>query len=195
MMTGWRLLIAALAVALVQIGFLSWTIIGRAAILQNGKEIVLKTAPVDPRDLLRGDYVRLGYDITSIPTNSITDIGSRDVTGEDEPIYVLLKKQPDGLWTLQSASFTQPAAPASPDEAVIRGAVRGGWNLGPDTSVMAEYGIERYYVPEGEGLAIEQDMREDQRPFRILAAVDDEGTAQIKALMDGDKKLYEEPIY
>jgi uncharacterized membrane-anchored protein len=194
MMTGWRLLAAALAVALLQIGFLSWTIIGRAAILQNGKEITLETAPVDPRDLLRGDYVRLGYTISSVPTNSITDINGRE-TSEEGPIYVLLKRQPDGLWTLQSASFAKPATPGSPDEAIIRGLVREGWNLGPDTSISADYGIERYYVPEGEGLAIEQGMRDEARAFRILAAVDEEGTAQIKALMDGDKKLYDEPIY
>jgi hypothetical protein len=36
-------------------------------------------------------------------------------------------------------------------------------------------------------------MRE--RPFGILAAVAGDGTAQIKALMDGEKKLYEEPLY
>ena len=42
-------------------------------------------------------------------------------------------------------------------------------------------------------MAIEQDMR--VRPFGILAAVASDGTPQIKALMDGDKKLYEEPLY
>ena len=36
-------------------------------------------------------------------------------------------------------------------------------------------------------------MRE--RPFGILAAIAGDGTAQIKALMDGDTKLYEEPLY
>ena len=48
-------------------------------------------------------------------------------------------------------------------------------------------------MPEGEGRAIETDMRE--RPFGILAAVASDGTPQIKALMDGETKLYEEPLY
>ena len=36
-------------------------------------------------------------------------------------------------------------------------------------------------------------MRE--HPLGILAAVASDGTPQIKALMDGDKKLFEEPLY
>ena len=55
------------------------------------------------------------------------------------------------------------------------------------------YGIDRYYVPEGEGKAIEADMRE--RSFAVLVAVGSDGTPQIKALMDGDKVLFEEPLY
>jgi uncharacterized membrane-anchored protein len=33
----------------------------RAAILRDGTEIVLQVEPIDPRDLMRGDYVRLQY--------------------------------------------------------------------------------------------------------------------------------------
>jgi hypothetical protein len=33
------------------------------------------------------------------------------------------------------------------------------------------------------------------RPFGILAAIDASGAPQIKALMDGEVKLYEEPLY
>ena len=53
-----------LLLALAQIAFLSWMIAGRAAILRDGREVLLKVEPVDPRDLLRGDYVVLTYEIT-----------------------------------------------------------------------------------------------------------------------------------
>jgi uncharacterized membrane-anchored protein len=33
----------------------------REYILRRGKVIYLRTAPIDPRDLFRGDYVRLNY--------------------------------------------------------------------------------------------------------------------------------------
>ena len=48
-------------------------------------------------------------------------------------------------------------------------------------------------VPEGQGREIEIDMRE--RPFGIVAAIGKDGVPMIKALMDGDTKLYEEPLY
>ena len=74
MMTGNRIIIAALVVALAQIGFLGWIIAGRAAVLRDGREIMLKVEPVDPRDLLRGDYVSLCYEISRIPVSQITNL-------------------------------------------------------------------------------------------------------------------------
>jgi uncharacterized membrane-anchored protein len=56
-----------------------------------------------------------------------------------------------------------------------------------------QYGIDRYYLPEGEGRAIEADMRE--RSFAVVVAVGSDGTPLIKALMDGDKVLFKEPLY
>ena len=79
MTTGNRTIVAALVVALAQIGFLGWIIAGRAAILRDGREIVLKVEPVDPRDLLRGDYVRLCYEISSIPVSKITNSRRRRI--------------------------------------------------------------------------------------------------------------------
>jgi uncharacterized membrane-anchored protein len=194
MITGNRLIAAALLVALAQVAFLSWIIAGRAAVLRNGQEIVLKVEPVDPRDLLRGDYVWLGYEISSIPTKQITNIQPGLQWAEDSWIYVRVKKGDDGYWHLLSATFGTPlaAAPAA-DEADIRGHVHDGQGLGPDTSIRVDYSIDRYYVPEGEGLAIEQDMR--VRSFGVRVALASDGTPQIKALLDGDQPLYEEPLY
>ena len=69
-----------------------------------------------------------------------------------------------------------------------------GWDLRePGATIAPDYGIERFYLPEGEGMAIQNDMR--VRPFGIRAAIAGNGTAQIKALMDGDTTLFEEPLY
>ena len=42
-----------------------WTI-KNEIILINGKEVILETVPVDPRDIVMGDYVVLNYKITDI---------------------------------------------------------------------------------------------------------------------------------
>jgi hypothetical protein len=65
MSQGRKLVLCALLLALVQTGFLGWMIVGRAAVLRDGREVLLKVEPVDPRDLLRGDYVILNYEISA----------------------------------------------------------------------------------------------------------------------------------
>ncbi|MCX7304752.1 MAG: GDYXXLXY domain-containing protein [Hyphomicrobiales bacterium] len=192
-MNGKKLVMVAVVLAAAQIAFLSWMIAGRAAILRDGRDVLLKVEPIDPRDLLRGDYVQLNYEIRNIPVKIVADAPAGEFVTADGPIFVRLGKDADGYWRPRSASFGQPGEGPASGEVDIRGTVSGGWTLGPDASLSVDYDIDRYYVPEGEGRDIEGDMRE--RPFGILAAVGADGVPQIKALMDGDRKLYEEPLY
>jgi uncharacterized membrane-anchored protein len=192
-MTGKKLILAALVLAVAQIGFLSWIIAGRAAVLRDGQDVLLKVEPVDPRDLLRGDYVTLTYEIRSIPVKLVTNAPAGEFVPKDGPIFVRLGKDADGYWRPRSATLDTPAGEPAAGEIDIRGTVAGNWSIGSDDAFTVNYGMDRYYVPEGQGLAIEADMR--TRPFGVLAAVGRDGTAQIKALMDGDKKLYDEPLY
>ena len=194
MMQGKSLVAAAALLAAVQIGFLAWMIQGRASILRNGTEVLLKVEPVDPRDLLRGDYVRLGYEIGDLPVSLIANRPDGAASTQGGDIHVRLKKQDDGYWRAVVASLGTPLDnPPAEGEVDLRGAVAPGWSLDEASTVRVDYGMERYYLPEGEGLAIERDMR--VRPFGILAAVDEDGTPQIKALMDGDAVLFQEPLY
>jgi uncharacterized membrane-anchored protein len=195
MMPDKRLIVSALVLALVQIAFLSWIIAGRAAILRNGAEVLLRVEPVDPRDLLRGDYVYLSYDISRIPVRLIANIPADRKTSHDGPLVVRLKQEADGYWRPAAAWLDKAPEAAPPGEVDIAGHIFAGWNLGddPEATVSPDYGIERFYLPEGEGGAIERDMR--VRPFGIRAAIAKDGTAQIKALVDGDKTLFEEPLY
>jgi uncharacterized membrane-anchored protein len=187
-----RLLMAAIVLALVQIGFLAWMIAGRAAILRDGQEVLLKVEPVDPRDLLRGDYVRLGYEISSIPAELVANADA------DTPVYgsifVRLKQEADGFWRPVSATLGHPSAtPPAQGEVEIRGTASAGWIAQENAIISVDYGMERFYLPEGEGKAIERDMR--IRNFGILAAVGKGGAPQIKALMDGNTALFTEPLY
>ena len=193
-MTGKKLVISALVLALVQIGFLSWIIAGRAAILRNGKEVLLKVEPIDPRDLLRGDYIILGYEISRIPVKLIANIPADKLSSDNTSLVVRLRKGAEGYWQPTAAWFGAAPAPAAADEADIVGHVGAGWDLREEgASIAPDYGIERFYLPEGEGMAIQNDMR--VRPFAVRVAIAANGAPQIKALMDGDKTLFEEPLY
>lgn len=189
-----NIVIAAAVLALAQIGFLGWMIAGRAALLRNGQEVLLKVEPVDPRDLLRGDYVRLGYEISRLPVEKFVNLPQAETTTVEGPIVVRLHEEPDGFWRATAAWLGSAATtPAGPGEVDIAGRIAGGWSLAPGSTVGVDYGIERFYVPEGEGRPIERDIR--VRSFGIKVAVGKDGTSQIKALMDGDKTLFEEPLY
>ncbi len=182
---------AALAVALIQCAILGYMIQSRASILKNGTEIVLKTEPIDPRDLLRGDYVTLGYSISQF---AATEISGDFNTFLDEatPVYVALKKDDDGSWQKSRVSIT-PISDLKPDEVLIAGRSVSGFTPQTSDNVRVNYGIERFYVPEGEGKPIEE--AQGERRIDAVLMVDANGRAQMKALRDNGVALYEEPLY
>jgi len=63
------------------------SIISKEKMLSNGKLVLLKLAPVDPRSLMQGDYMRLNYEISSgINIDSIPQKGYCIVTLDKEGI-------------------------------------------------------------------------------------------------------------
>lgn len=187
-----RYLVAiALAIAAVQIGILGSMILTRASALRGGHEVTLEVRPVDPRDLLRGDYVVLGYDISSLPAALFEGQGAADAA--ERTVYVRLRQGEEGVAEAVAARF---GAPPQGEPRTGEVDIRGRTHVAPDAIgdfVPVDYGIERFYLPEGEGRPIEEGMRE--RPFRMKVAVSGDGTAQIKAFYDGDTLIYAEPIY
>ncbi|MGB3500035.1 MAG: GDYXXLXY domain-containing protein [Mesorhizobium sp.] len=186
------LLISAVLLSVVQIGFLTWTVTGRANVLRDGREALLKVEPIDPRDLLRGDYVILGYEVARIDARQVVDGAGIEAQSGSRPVYVALRKGADGVFQFQSAALDRAnLVGIEPQDVVMRGTT--DYWPGPDGRLNVTFGLERFYLPEGEGKQIEKDMRE--RPFFVVVAVADDGTAQIKSFRDGDKVLYDEPYY
>ncbi|MCJ8239298.1 GDYXXLXY domain-containing protein [Peteryoungia algae] len=182
---------AALLVSLGQTAILGYMIEGRASILRSGTEVLLKTAPVDPRDLLRGDYVILTYDISTIPTTSIA--GARPEAGSPAQINVRLKPGPDGYWIVSEASFDRLSVEAGSVVLVSQPMAINDWEWSNAGNLTVAYGIENFYVPEGEGKPIEDGR--NQGRVSVAARVSDDGQAQIRALMLDGEALYEEPLY
>jgi uncharacterized membrane-anchored protein len=184
--------IAAIVVAVLQTAILGYMIESRASILRNGKDVVLKTVPVDPRDLLRGDYVVLSYDISSIPVDKLVDKPPTEET--DAQLSVRLSQGEDGFWHVAEAAFG--ALEAREDGSVI--AKTQPFYFYPqsgsvDALLSVEYGIERYYVPEGEGKPLEE--ARNAEALSVMARVDESGRMQIRTISIDGKPLYEEPLY
>lgn len=176
---------------LVQCLLLMLMVVDRVQILREGVEVTLQTQPVDPRDLLRGDYVVLRYLISEVPAGSLA---GKPTEARNPTVFVKLAPNAEGLYTAVSV-HAEPVPVASP-EVLIRGRV--SYSCGSNARTFCDkltikYGLESYFVPQGEGGKLEQ--ARNQQKLRIVAAVLPSGRAAIKRLLLDGEPVYEEPLY
>ncbi len=182
------------AAVLLQSALLVLMVADRMQILREGVEVTLQTQPVDPRDLLRGDYVVLRYDISQVPAGALA---GKVADARHPDVFVKLAPNADGLYQAVSV-HAEPVTVTAP-EVLIRGRVGNyGGSCGADRrrfcdKLPIKYGLESYFVPEGEGRKLE-DARNQQK-LRIVAAVLPSGRAAIKRLLLDGEPVYEEPLY
>ena len=187
-----RLWLFAVA-GLVQVALIALMVGDRVRILRSGTEVIIKTRAVDPRDFLRGDYVVLNYDISSVPAGELKD---KPVSGPGMFVFVKLARGADGFHQAVSA-YLEPVA-VGPGEALIRGRVTDRSFCGDNrrvfcSSISLGYGLESFFVPQGEGREIEK-ARNDGK-LSVVAAVAPGGRAAIKRLLIDGTQVYDEPLF
>lgn len=183
----WPLYVLA---GLIQVGLIALMVFDRAGILREGREVVLQTRPVDPRDFLRGDYVVLNYEISSVPAGGLKD---QPAPARSPVLYLKLKRGDDGFH--HPISLHLEPVPVTEGEVVMRGRTTYGARCNQKfcENVNMTYGIEKYFVPQGEGLEIEHSR--NQGKVAIVAAVTPAGRAAIKRLLVDGKPVYDEPLF
>ena len=139
-----KLLILVLAL---QTGWLLATVALQEHALAVGKAILLETQPVDPRDLLSGDYLMLRYKISEVPGNLFSPPIKNDLAPGTK-VFVALAPGTNQFYVVTRAS-TNAFAPTA-NEVLLKGTRANRW-WNATNSVRVEYGIERYYVAEGTG--------------------------------------------
>lgn len=189
----WRTVAAALVLGLALLALVEQ----RARILRNGTEVRLKTVPVDPRDLFRGDYVVLAYPISMVETGPE---GARPYQ-RGESVFVTLGRDEQGFARALGVSREWPKGGG--EAVVIAGRVTsiGGCAINANgqtdcnrsgSRLRIAYGLESYFVPQGEGKAIETT---EKARIEVVAAVSPSGEAAIKRLLIDGKQVYQEPPY
>lgn len=189
----WILTVALLALG--QTAALAHMLWDRIAILRSDTVITLIAEPVDPRDLFRGDYVILTYNISRFETTRAPGAAH---LATSKP-WVALARTEEG-WRVASVSAERPAAPG---DALLRaegvrivplpasdGAEPGAAER---VSYALRYGLERYYVAEGEGRALEQVI--GQGRVTVDVAIGADGSAGVKALRVDGEIVFEEPLF
>ncbi len=189
----WRALATALLLTLILFALVEQ----RARILRGGTEIRLRTVPIDPRDLFRGDYVVLNYPISTVEADAA---GKTDFE-RGERVYVSLSRDEQGFAKANGVSRGWPKG--GDGVVVIAGQVTatsacatnadGTFDCsGRRNRLRIAYGLESYFVPQGEGKAIETT---DKARIEVVAAVSSSGEAAIKRLLIDGKPVYAEPPY
>jgi len=188
-------------------------------LLRTGTYITLRVVPVDPRDLFRGEYVELRYDISTLRvavygTEAIGDyccisgtasIGDQVlvglVQGSDQP-FASITSVPDGWFRDSSIHYVNHVGAMDQDniewqletEVRIRGEIQGIRQFADapmphpnrflKSEYFIEYGIERFFVPEGIGREIES-----SDDVKAVISVSKNGDAIIENLIvDGEMR-------
>ena len=131
-----------------------WFIFVNEYTLNTWEKVLLKTRPVDPRDLLRWDYVILSYELEE--DNKVSEF--LDANEGEEDYYFILKTDEENYAYLEEVSSQKPKE----------------WlfiKVKRDKSL----GINKYFIPEGRGREIENLRWE----LDVLVSIDKYGTAKI----------------
>ena len=156
----------------------AWMAAERELVVQSGRTLYLRTAPIDPRDIFRGDYVRLDYEASSFSARQASEQIREEGIEKGSVVYARLESGPNGLSRAIDVTRERPASGP-----FLRGRALHRWRPGGGgRALQVRYGIEKYFVEQGRGKAMEQ--RRGQRqgiqtPLEVELAVDTSGTAVI----------------
>ncbi len=166
-----------------------WMIFDRMRILSRGTEIVLKTEPYDPRDLFRGHYARMRYEISRLPAEMLQkDEKPEALVGRT--VYLLLEKQEDGFWLARN--IFPDELPKTPTGTYLRAQVVDAWN----GKLHLKFGLERFYAARERAMEIERlGMDGERAPLGVIVRVDGEGRPVLAGLKINGRKVYEEPLW
>lgn len=165
-------------IILLQLGLIALPLVERLRVHFLGQEVRLEVRPVDPRDLLRGDYVIINLAITRLDA-ALPGLDRAIKVGD--LVYVELAADSAGVFQ-PVAVHAEPEAAKGP---VIAGTAQSSRSAG--ATLQVDYGIDAFFVPEGEGRAIETTAPER---INLVISLDKSGrSAPLRLLVDGREIL------
>ncbi len=161
-----------------QVSVLAYMAIKHEVILATGDPIYLRTAPIDPRDPFRGDFVRLSYPFNTVYAKRTRGTVKDHVGDKGYQVYAVMKPTENDLYTLDYLTDQRPTEPL-----YIKGRITNRhWSRGQGAANV-KYGVEQLYVEQGSGREIERTRGTRsgiQIPMEVQVAIGDDGTAVLR---------------
>lgn len=154
------------------IGYINWAVAVKEKTLLDGKLVLLELAPVDPRSLMQGDYMRLDYQINRLPGEVESDKGGAAKIGKRG--YCILRM--DGAGVAQRVRFQPEIQPLGKAEIAVK-----YYSNGSQSFTRVHIGAESYFFEEGTA------KKYEQAKFGGLK-VDAEGNTVLVGLYDENRK-------
>lgn len=162
-----------------QLGVLGLMIFDRHQLVTHGTVIRLQSEPIDPRSLLSGDYVILRYAITRFDESELDRlIRGKHALTRAKPVWVALKRN-DTTGFYEASAIAANREDLLGEEIVLRGYAGRTWG-----GLEVRYGLESYFVPQGEGKKIERQLAD----VSVDVAVNDRGdSALVRLFINGEE--------
>lgn len=181
---------ATILICIVWISIISVWVIRNEIILHNGREVLLKTVPVDPSDILMGDYVILNYEIGQIDFHDgsnyaqvISKLGHKKYVSAgkyelNRPVYIKLSTDENNIAYIEEVYDKKP----NNNNLYIKGKMSKCDTIFPfwKNGKCIKYGIESYYVKEKTGLDLEKNLRNGTL---VKVLIDRNGNAKVKGFV------------
>jgi len=168
-----------ISTVLIQAGVLLFMVIDRLLLLQNGKTVLLKCRPIDPRSLFSGDYVILTYQISNLDKNKILYLQEKQNIKKNSSLYVALMKKPGDKFYEAVDAHLDIHELKKKYSTIIRGVVVHTYRF------RIRYGVENYFVPQYKGLEIEKNLFN----AHVEIALSDSGESAIRKLYIDNKEV------
>ena len=157
---GWIILLNLVLV----LALFNWSVVEKEETLEEGQLVLLELAPVDPRSLMQGDYMRLSYAISRPEDEEL-------FKNLSQKGYAVLKLNQNNVAEL--VRYQEEATPLNPQEQLLKYS-KSSWTV--------NLGAESYFFEEGQAKFFEQAKYGGLK-------VDEEGNSILVGLYDEKKQL------
>ena len=183
-----------LVIAVAQLAVPAWMIVAHERVLREGEVFKFRTAPIDPRDPFRGEYVVLSFEASSGAWSNphpFPDAATDQSAWLEQTSYARLTVSDTSGYAVIAELLAEPPANGEYIRVEHWGAMGGSVNS-------VELPFDRYYMEEGDGAKTEKMLAPEwndgvvTQPLPAYAKVRVySGEAVIEDLIVSDRSIHE----